>query len=153
MNYTSLKRQNCYSPGRMVPSFLAPTVTQRMASHLTLLSEIGGGVIFCRKPRAFLSFQMVHQVSIVRDAMAFLLGVLLLDWFTHHSFIEFSRCQVDVSRFSRMSRSLTKFQRRRVKRHLQKDAVRILVPVLQRGHRWQFGHPRRANLSSFYWRL
>lgn len=67
----------------MVPNFFARAVNQRMASHLMLLINIVGGMLFCRKTRAFLLFQMVHPISMVREAMAFWLGVLLLDLFTH----------------------------------------------------------------------
>lgn len=116
----NLNQKSCYSPGIMVPNFFAPAVTQRMALHLMLLGNNVGGMLFCQKTHVFLSFQMVQPRSIVREAMALRLGVLLLHQFTHHSFIESLRCQVDVSKFSRWSHSFTKFQRRIVNLHLTK---------------------------------
>ena len=132
----------------MLPNFFAPAVTQRMTSLLMLLSKTVGGILFCRKTRAFRSFQMVHPNSMAREAMAFRLGVLLLDLFTHHSFKESSRCQVDVSRSFKCTYSLTKFHRRRVNRHLKKRCAPVSCSLLQRGHMPQFDQPRFSKRSA-----
>ena len=78
----------------------------------------GAGVDLCLNIRAFLSFQMVHPTSIVRDAMAFLLGMLLPDMFLHQSERECKLSQVDMSIIWRPSQFLMRFQILRVKRHL-----------------------------------
>lgn len=45
----------------------------------------------------FLSFQTVHKTGIVREAMAFLLGIPKPVLFAHHSLTGASRCQVEGS--------------------------------------------------------
>lgn len=68
-----------YSPDMIVPNFLAPAATQSEASFLMLSRRIDGGMPLFRNTRAFLSFQMDHEMSMVKDAMAFLFGVGVSD--------------------------------------------------------------------------
>ena len=86
-----------YSRKIMFPNFFAPAVIQRFASQMMLFSKIGGGALLFRKTRAFRSFQIVHDTSIVREAMAFLLGTPAPVLFVHHSLTELSRCHIEVS--------------------------------------------------------
>ena len=85
-----------YSRKIMFPNFFAPAVIQRFASQM-LFSKIGGGALLFRKTRAFRSFQIVHDASMVREAMAFLLGTPAPVLFVHHSLTELSTCHVEVS--------------------------------------------------------
>ena len=64
------KRHDNYSYNMMFPSFLAPAVTQSLASSKMLVRRTGGGALFRRNTRAFLSFQMVQETSMVREAIA-----------------------------------------------------------------------------------
>uniref|UniRef100_A0A453JMM1 Uncharacterized protein n=1 Tax=Aegilops tauschii subsp. strangulata TaxID=200361 RepID=A0A453JMM1_AEGTS len=48
---------------------------------------------------AFLSFQMVHDTSMVREAIAFLLGTPAPVLFVHHPSTESCSCQVVVSKW------------------------------------------------------
>ena len=81
----------------MFPNFFAPAITQSLASLLMILKMTGAGVDLCWNTRAFLSFEMVQPTSMVRDAMAFLLGMLLPDMFLHQCESECKVPQVAVS--------------------------------------------------------
>ena len=78
-----------YSPKITYLKCLAPAETHRCASVL-ILCKTGGGADLFRKTLAFLSFQMVQQMSIVIEAKALRLGMLLIDIWFHHEVME--RC-------------------------------------------------------------
>jgi hypothetical protein len=69
---TALQRD--YSPGMIELNFLAPAATQSAASSLMRARITNGGALLWRNTLALRSFQMVQEVSNVREAIAFLLG-------------------------------------------------------------------------------
>ena len=74
-----------YSLNRIFPSFLALAVTQRLASSVTILRRIGGGALLCLKILAFHSFHIVEDTSMVREAIALLLGFVMSVLLSHQS--------------------------------------------------------------------
>ena len=87
-----------YSHKIMDPNLFAPAVTQSFASLAMEASKIGGGAHLCRKTRAFLSFQTVHDTSIVIEAIAFLSGTPVPVKFSHQLLTEASKCHEEVSK-------------------------------------------------------
>ena len=67
--------QNNHSRAIVIPSFFAPMVTQSLASSLMMLRSTSEGAPLCQNTCAF--FHTVQVMSIVRDAIAFLLATLL----------------------------------------------------------------------------
>ena len=70
-----------------------------------LASRIVGGALLSWKMRAFLSFQIVQEVSIERVAMAFLFGMVESESPIHHSLVDRAKCQVEVLMLSCWSQS------------------------------------------------
>lgn len=64
---------NDYSRNIRDPNFFALTEIQRFASSVIVFSKIGGGALLCQNTLAFLSFQTIHDTSMVSEALAFLL--------------------------------------------------------------------------------
>lgn len=71
----------------------------------------------CRKTRVLLSFLIVHPTSMMREAIALLLGMLSLGTLLHRRLSECSATQVGVSIAWSPNHSLIKLT---VKRHLTK---------------------------------
>jgi hypothetical protein len=59
-----------YSPGMILPNFLAPAITHKRASFLILSTITKEGDALLLKTLAFLSFQISDTVSKVREAKA-----------------------------------------------------------------------------------
>ena len=59
-----------YSRDMKDPNFFAPAVTQRLASVEMVLSKIVGGALLNLNTLAFRSFQIDHETSMVREALA-----------------------------------------------------------------------------------
>ena len=132
----------------MDPSFLAPAATQNDASLLMLSRRTVGGAAMLRNTRAFRSFQIVHVVSMVSEAMAFRLGTEASVNPSHHSKVECLRGQVEVSMWMSCSHALTKPHRRMVKRHLKKRWSTDSFSRMHKGHEPQLGQPRLAKRSA-----
>lgn len=88
---------NYYSRNIKDPNFLAPAVTQRLASVEMMLSKIVGGALLSLKTLAFRSFQIVHDTSMVREALACLFGVPASHVLAHQALTESIKCQEEVS--------------------------------------------------------
>lgn len=139
-----------YSRGIIFPSFLAPAATQSFASAMMVLSRMGVGALLWRKTREFLSFQIVQNTIMVREAMAFLLGLFKPVLEAHQSFTESSTCQEVVSICASPSFAVSKFQCLTVNRHLKKRCDLDSCTRLQRGQSPQFVHPPFSILSAVH---
>jgi hypothetical protein len=73
-----------------------------------------------RKTLAFLSHQMVQQVSMVREANDFRFGLFVPDMLIHQSLMERSPIHEEVSMESRLSHPLTMPHSMTVYQHLKK---------------------------------
>ena len=141
-------RHGNYSRRTKHPSFLAPAVSHNFASSTIFWSRIGGGALLLRNTRAFLSFQIVQETSMVREAIARLLGFRMSVLLSHHCMRESSRCQLEVSMCTRSNLSMTDRQSLMEKRHLMKRWMPDFFSRLQRGQSPQFSQPRRCNRSA-----
>ena len=63
-------------------------MTQRLASAEMEESKIGGGALLCLNTLALRSFEIVHETSIVREALAWRFGVPSAHVLAHHSSTE-----------------------------------------------------------------
>ena len=70
---------------------------QRLASVVMEASNAVGGALFCLNTLAFCSFQIVHETSMVRDALACLNGVALSQVLAHQASTVSNKGQVFVS--------------------------------------------------------
>ena len=107
-----------------------------------LASRTVGGALLSWKMRAFLSFQIVQEVSMERVAMVFLFGMVESESPIHHSSVDRARCQAEVLMFLSWSQSFIISQSLVVYRHLKRRWSMDSYPRLQRGQSPQLGHPR-----------
>ena len=105
-----------------------------------------------RNTRAFLSFQIVQETSMVREAIARLFGFHMSVLLSHHCMRESSRCQLEVSMCTRPNLSMTDRQSLMEKRHLTKRWMPDSCSRLQSGQSPQLSQPRRSNLSAVQFR-
>ena len=100
-----------------------------------------------RKTLAFLSFQIVQDTSMVREAMARRSGMLELVRLSHQERRESSRCQSVGSRCASPYLSMSIRQSLKVKRHLANRWTLDSCTCLQSGQRPQLSQPHRSSLS------
>ena len=81
----------------MDPNFFAPAMTQRLASVSMEASNIVDGVLLCLKTLAFRSFQIVHETSMVRDALGWRFGVSLSQVLAHQASTKSNKGQPEAS--------------------------------------------------------
>lgn len=74
-----------YSRLMIFPSCLAPAVIQRFALSQIALNRTRGGALLFRKMREFLSFQTVHDKSMVMNAIVLLSGACSPVIVSHHA--------------------------------------------------------------------
>ena len=72
---TQQTRHADYSREIKDPSLFASAMTQRLASVEMEESKISGGALLCLNTLALRSFQIVHETSIVREALAWQFGI------------------------------------------------------------------------------
>lgn len=101
---------NYYSHNTIDPNLFAPAMLQRFASVMMMLSKIIGGMHLWRNTLAFHSFHMVHDISMVSEAMPFLFVVTVPVLLAHQSFIEPSKYQKATPKSSSHSFSMAKPQ-------------------------------------------
>jgi hypothetical protein len=136
-----------YSPGITLHNSLAPAKHQARASSLTLAMIAFVAEWWWRKTLALRSFQASQEMSISKDAKAFLCWSLPKAIFVHHAstFGSLLHDSVDLSWTAHQAR--ISFQTRKVKRHLYMRWSAVSWSWL---HRWQFpqfSQPLRWSLS------
>lgn len=94
--YRTPERHDNYSQEITDPSFLVPAKTHNFASSRMEVRSTEGGANFWRKTLAFRSFQMVQEMSMVREVIALQFGLRLSDRLSHHPMVESSRCESEV---------------------------------------------------------
>lgn len=70
---TFLHGINDYLHKKVFSNFFARAVIQKFDTWSMLLSKMIEGMLLCRKTRAFLLFHMVHDTSMLRGAIIFVL--------------------------------------------------------------------------------
>lgn len=137
-----------YSHDMITPKFLAPAATQVKASDLIFARRTVGGALLSWKIQAFLSFQMVQEVTSVRVAITFRFEMIESEGFVHQSLMERAKCQMEVSMLLSWSHSLIIPQSLTEYLHLNMRCSMDSCSRLHRGQSPQLGHPRLANRSA-----
>jgi hypothetical protein len=139
-----------YSPGIILHKSLAPAKHQARASSLILAMMTFVAEKWCRKTLALRSFQTSQEISMSKDAKAFLCWPLPKAIFVHHAstFGSLIQDSGDLSWIPHQAR--ISFHTRKVKRHLYMRWSAVSWTWLHRGQFPQFSQPLRWNLSTVH---
>jgi hypothetical protein len=85
LQHDPTRHTKAYSPGIILPNFLAPAKTQRRASNFILSRTTKEGELLFRNTLAFLSFQSSQTVSNMREDKALRCGEAPVARSFHHS--------------------------------------------------------------------
>ena len=139
-----------YSRGITILKWVAPAIAQRWASSLIFATTIIIVAAVLRNTLTLRSFQISQDISMNKEAIAFLWFPRSITFLIHQSRTEASNLQLLATSPCRPIHIAISTQTRWENLHWKRICVAVSWTCLQSRQRLQFGQPRRSNRSAVH---